>query len=635
MWLILGALCRRITAPQVSLEVSAFSVLQEVECSDHAPITFMCEFKDISHDDSVQNATSSLPTGVNLDFANEINMKFVSQEKLQAVFEEDKGGIRTRVGGLVSASTQAFPEGNLRIDSLAGGLAELLVDASLLAGATSTPSGLGGVATRNRNTCKKKMWFDKRLKKEKKELNRIFKKFGKFSSRYKNARHRFRTLCVRKKEDFEKRLTLQLEAMKDENPQKFWELLRLGHEGRKGNPPNDISLSDWLKHFRSLASLPQDRATANEECIEQREEELTTNDPSPPFCFDLPRRLTRTQIGSAIQKLKSRKAAGLDGICNELINWSSPWIIDVLLALFLQEILASTYFPDMWNITAVKPLYKSDDPNDTNNYRGISLLPCLGKLFCLVINEIVMHNLESAGLSESVLSLFQGGFRRRRGCREQSLVLLASILSSKRRKKHAMCAFIDFSKAYDTVQHEKLWATLSAANMGPKILNILKELYRKTSCTVKSEEGQFSEFYEYLVGVRQGCVLSPAIFNLFINSLANLIKEHEELLSGINIGDLVIFVLLYADDVVLLAPSRQELQKLLTLLQSFCEDSGMRVNLKKSKVVIFKAPPTKNTVPATALKFYDSVVEEVSFYKIWEIYMTKKYCFNNMWNMPF
>ncbi|CAN0013229.1 unnamed protein product, partial [Heterosigma akashiwo] len=281
----------------------------------------------------------------------------------------------------------------------------------------------------------------------------------------------------------------------------------------------------------------------------------------------------------------------------------------------------------MWNITAVKPLYNSDDPNDTNNYRGISLLPCLGKLFCLVINEIVMHNLESAGLSESVLSLFQGGFRRRRGCREQSLVLLASILSSKRRKKHAMCAFIDFSKAYDTVQHEKLWATLSAANMGPKILNILKELYRKTSCTVKSEEGQFSEFYEYLVGVRQGCVLSPAIFNLFINSLANLIKEHEELLSGINIGDLVIFVLLYADDVVLLAPSRQELQKLLTLLQSFCEDSGMRVNLKKSKVVIFKGPPTKNTVPATALKFYESVVEEVPFYKYLGVLYDEKLTF--------
>ncbi|CAN0037390.1 unnamed protein product, partial [Heterosigma akashiwo] len=85
--------------------------------------------------------------------------------------------------------------------------------------------------------------------------------------------------------------------------------------------------------------------------------------------------------------------------------------------------------------------------------------------------------------------------------------------------------------------------------------------------------------------------------------------------------------LLYADDVVLLAPSRQELQKLLTLLQSLCEDSGMRVNLKKSIIAIYKGPLTKNTVPVIALKFYESVVEEVPFYKYLGVLYDEKLTF--------
>ncbi|CAN0064028.1 unnamed protein product, partial [Heterosigma akashiwo] len=94
---------------------------------------------------------------------------------------------------------------------------------------------------------------------------------------------------------------------------------------------------------------------------------------------------TRDQIVFAIAKLKNKKAAGLDGIRNEVIKWASPWIIDTLVVLF-NDILSTNYFPDMWNITALRPLFKADDPNDPNNFRGISLLPCLGKLFFFVLS---------------------------------------------------------------------------------------------------------------------------------------------------------------------------------------------------------------------------------------------------------
>ncbi|CAM9863416.1 unnamed protein product, partial [Heterosigma akashiwo] len=117
------------------------------------------------------------------------------------------------------------------------------------------------------------------------------------------------------------------------------------------------------------------------------------------------------------------------------------------------------------------------------------------------------------------------------------------------------------------------------------------------------------------VGVRQGCVLSPAIFNLFINRLVALIKDHSDELSGITVGDLIVYILLYADDVVLLASSRQELQVLLNILQDFCDKSGMSVNLKKSKIVLFKGSAAGNVGPLTTLVFNKKIVEEVPFYK--------------------
>ena len=188
-----------------NISVSDFSVLQEIECSDHIPISMVCNYK--GRHDAAACAGSAHRGSKEIKFANEFSIRNLSEDKLNAVFEADEGGVRTRVGNLVSASTQAFPKGNLRIDSLAGGLAELLVDASLLAGATSTSSGLGGVATQNRTSRRRKIWFDNRLRAEKREVKRIFKSFGKFSNQYKAARDRFRKLCHKKKLESEARLT--------------------------------------------------------------------------------------------------------------------------------------------------------------------------------------------------------------------------------------------------------------------------------------------------------------------------------------------------------------------------------------------------------------------------------------------
>ena len=98
-----------------------------------------------------------------------------------------------------------------------------------------------------------------------------------------------------------------------------------------------------------------------------------------------------------------------------LFIFSAPYILDMLHLLF-NKMLHSRYFPEQWNLVMIAPLFKSGDQNDTNNYRVISLLSGLGKLFfCTILNQYLSSRIDRARL----LSDLQGGFLRCRGCREQ------------------------------------------------------------------------------------------------------------------------------------------------------------------------------------------------------------------------
>jgi len=229
--------------------------------------------------------------------------------------------------------------------------------------------------------------------------------------------------------------------------------------------------------------------------------------------------------------------------------------------------------------------------------------------------------------SAQLLTELLGGFRRKRGCREQSFLLLSTLLSAeKRRGKQAFCTFVDFKKAYDSVRHSVLWDRLKALKLGPKLLDLLKSIYDRVKCTVR-HGGKLSSFFPYDIGVRQGCILSPIIFNLFINELHDIIHKNVGDLSGIKVADLVIFVLLYADDVVLVADSPDDLSILLRSLEEFCASSSMSVNVKKTKVVIF-FQSSRAVLPPPLFVFDHKPLEVVREYKYLGCFFDEKLSFS-------
>lgn len=145
--------------------------------------------------------------------------------------------------------------------------------------------------------------------------------------------------------------------------------------------------------------------------------------------------------------------------------------------------------------------------------------------------------------------------------------------------------FIDFKKAYDTINRTILWNRLSDIGLTGKMFDAVKSLYISVKSCVRVNNLK-TEWFDIKCGLRQGCILSPLLFNLFINDLSLYLKSFG---IGITIGDETVCIMLYADDIVLLAESAADLQLLLDSLKAWCALNEMNVNAAKSNVVHFRS----------------------------------------------
>ena len=152
--------------------------------------------------------------------------------------------------------------------------------------------------------------------------------------------------------------------------------------------------------------------------------------------------------------------------------------------------------------------------------------------------------------------------------------------------------FVDFRKAFDYVWHEGLFYKLLKVNIGGNFYNLIKSLYCNSSCSIRVGENKTRSF-SYSRGVRQGCILSPLLFNLYIMNLPylfeNILSDPFVPPNGTKINSL-----LYADDLIILSRSKLGLQNCLNVLSSYCETWMLKINPKKTKIMIFYKRPRKS-----------------------------------------
>lgn len=236
--------------------------------------------------------------------------------------------------------------------------------------------------------------------------------------------------------------------------------------------------------------------------------------------------------------------------------------------------------PEEWNESVVVPIYKKGNRKDCNNYRGISLLNSAYKIYA----KIITNRLNT--ITEALLTEEQNGFRQNRSCIDGVFTLAQIIEKHREFNIPTHMAFIDYHKAFDTVNRTQLWETLVLIGIPQHLIYAIKSMYGNTKIKIKMNNIISSESKIINQGVKQGCPMSPTLFNIYIN---NVIKTWEaELTTHFKIDNLPLNTLLYADDQIILANSEDNLQRAIYALFQVAKHYNLEISINKTKVMAFE-----------------------------------------------
>ena len=244
--------------------------------------------------------------------------------------------------------------------------------------------------------------------------------------------------------------------------------------------------------------------------------------------------------------------------------------------------LTEGVIPSSWSKTVICPIPKSSTKDKRNplDSRGISLIPSICKVYCSILNKRLSKWVEN----EHILSDCQYGFRRGRSTIDHLTSLTTIIECRKAQRKSTFAAFIDLRKAYDSIRRPMLWYKLRLSGVNGKLYNSIRALYADTTACIRLNNVH-SEWFNVNSGLKQGCAMSPLLFNLYINDLCDYINITE---LGVSIGEEKVFMLMYADDLILLGENENDLQSLLDVLYKWCDNWNVQVNCEKSAVIHFR-----------------------------------------------
>lgn len=244
--------------------------------------------------------------------------------------------------------------------------------------------------------CKRKKWFDSDLAKMRRELLRKSKLYSKFPNNpyIRGSFFKFRKMysrcCKSKCKEFKACIINKLDCMYDNDPEAYWKLVKeLKEEDPHNDPSLKISADNWLSHFSELFKI-KEKSSSQDNYFEN------ILDSSLDFrtFSELDTRISEKEVLLAIRNLKNNKSASLDGIKNEMLNASQSSTLPCIIKLFNLN-LSSGLYPKKWKVGYITPLYKGDDPNNSTNYRGITVIPCLAKLFNSVLNNRLQNYLDT------------------------------------------------------------------------------------------------------------------------------------------------------------------------------------------------------------------------------------------------
>lgn len=289
------------------------------------------------------------------------------------------------------------------------------------------------------------------------------------------------------------------------------------------------------------------------------------------------------ELRKGLSQMKNGKAAGEDNILPEMLKESDTKVKQELVKLF-NKCLTEERIPEDWENAVVVLIYKKGDPTDLENYRPISLLSQIYKLFTRIITNRLERKLEIYQPKE------QAGFRSHYSTTEHLHTVRQIIEKTKEYNINVWMAFVDFRKAFDTVEIWAIIKSLRNARVDQRYINLIENIYKTSTISIKLHET--TNRINAKRGVRQGDVMSPKLFTLV---LEDIFKKLQWTNKGLNIQGEHLHNLRFADDIVLFAKDKQELIRMLEELQDEAAKVGLHMNYTKTEFVT-NTPDTDETI---------------------------------------
>jgi hypothetical protein len=283
------------------------------------------------------------------------------------------------------------------------------------------------------------------------------------------------------------------------------------------------------------------------------------------------------EVKDFLKGLKVGKARGPDGISGEQIKWGGlvlwNWVSRLVKGCFSHGVVLEETL-ESWILPIVKD--KKGNTEDSNNYRGISISSVWSKIF----DGLILKKLQEKHETNNCQFGFKKGVSTSMAV--QTVVELGKIYCEKGGSMFG--AFVDVTKAFDKLEYSNIWNRLQKINVGKNICKMVRETYLRQVKRV-CWEGELSDGFTVGKGVRQGSPLSPFLFAIVLDEIAEAVQGLNE---GCEVKGQKINIIIYADDIVVLGPTRHAIKKILKVLVGQLKVKGLDLNKDKTVVMHFR-----------------------------------------------
>ena len=468
----------------------------------------------------------------------------------------------------------------------------------------------------NNNYNNKKSWFTPELKEIKSKImllkHQLTYSFNPYSqSEIKQLKTKFRKIQRQNIYLLQIKELNKFETLaKEKNKTKFWRFINKSKKSRTNEKNVSIPPNLLFDHYSNFFNEKYNNLTPTQKEINTEIETHFKNYEKP----NLIPIFSQENIEKIFFEMKHSNVKGNDLLSYSLLKHAQCQKLEKILLDFFNSFVINSKIPFKFNHTIIKPILKDQNKksNDTNNIRPLSISNCLAQIF----EKLILLN--SPRLAKIHKNQF--GFKKKTSCNHSIFVMKETVLKYTKNGSACKIASLDAEKAFDKVWRNGLFFKLKN-KLNDTYWFLLKLYYDSSTGIILSKN--LSTFAEFSIncGVKQGGILSPFLFNIFID---DLIKECTDLQIGALFYDLNVSILVYADDILLISPVDSHLQRLLNICSNYSEKWLIKFNPNKSGIICFG----KAIFPETAFLLNKAPIKMVETIKYLGIVINNSFDFD-------